>query len=408
MYKTLISSATNFSMIGAPGLPLDLDRFTAALLATRFPSASRKINRIALSSAIRSSDWREVERYLGQLDRRAIAEGVRILEEARRSGFQTITLGANFYPERLAGIPDPPLVLFMRGTFPRTAIAPVDGQFTVGIVGSRDSTSYGNRHARSLAEAVTVRGGVVISGLAIGIDGAAHRGAISGFDAACEQEEEIEQSAGIAVLGSGLHRVYPAQHQSLADEIIKRNGVLLSEYLPDQPGLPQQFPERNRIVSGLADALVVVEAKERSGALGTVQCALEQGRDVFALPGPLDYSTSAGPHRLIREGAILLRSIDDIFDAIPRLVRKSKKPRRARKQSNAELPTLPAQLQDRERAVAEQLLQILRAGEPQDFEQLMALTATGAPELQAALSQLELHQIVFRGDGDFYSCDPFV
>ncbi|MFN8222310.1 MAG: DNA-processing protein DprA [Gaiellales bacterium] len=201
------------------------------------------------------------------------------------------------FPARLRAIHDPPASLWVRGgaslaLFDRPCLA---------IVGARSCSSYGRSVARSLAREVTAAGAVVVSGLARGIDGEAHRGAL---DAGGET---------VAVLGCGIDRDYPAAHRQLAAAIVESGGLIVSEYEPGTEPAPWRFPARNRIISGVSRLVVVVEARERSGALITADFALEQGRDVMAVPGEITSAASAGSNGLLRQGAAPVTRIDDVL-----------------------------------------------------------------------------------------------
>lgn len=204
------------------------------------------------------------------------------------------------YPARLRNIADPPETLYMRGTLPP------DDHPTVAIVGTRKATLDGRAAARELARELAARGVVIISGLALGIDAAAHEGALDA------------NGTTIAVLGGGPDIIYPPSHESLGRRIEER-GAILSEYPPGTPCYPNQFLARNRIVSGLADAVVIVEAPIASGALATARHAANQGREVFVLPGPAGHPHYAGSHMLIREGARLIRNGKDLIEDMPSL-----------------------------------------------------------------------------------------
>lgn len=206
------------------------------------------------------------------------------------------------YPDRLRTLPDPPLVLAVRGDVGALA-APA-----VAVVGARRCSDYGRRVASALATDLAAAGLVVVSGLAAGIDAAAHRGALDGG------------GRTTAVLGTGIDLVYPAWNRPLARQIT-RQGALVSELPCGSPALPHHFPRRNRVVSGLALGTVVVEAAERSGSLGTARLALEQGREVFAVPGPVGVAGHVGCHRLIQEGAQLVTGAADVLAVLaPALV----------------------------------------------------------------------------------------
>ena len=208
------------------------------------------------------------------------------------------TLSGRALPERLRVIPDPPRRLHARGAVEAL------GAPSVAIVGSRRATRAGRQFAEALAGDLAAAGLVVVSGLAYGIDAAAHRGALVGG------------GRTVAVLGSGLGHVYPRQHAALAAEIVDGGGALVSEYPDDRAPRKHQFPERNRLISGLSLGVVIVEATTKSGSLITARMAAEQGREVMAVPGPVTSPLSGGCHRLLKSGAALIESADDVLYAV--------------------------------------------------------------------------------------------
>ncbi|HEX8522184.1 MAG TPA: DNA-processing protein DprA [Tepidisphaeraceae bacterium] len=219
------------------------------------------------------------------------------LERADRLGIRILCPDDAEYPPLLKAIPDPPAVLYLKG-----ALQPRD-LHAVAIVGSRKCSYYGREQAERFAALLAGVGVSVISGGARGVDSSAHRGAMS-----------HPQGRTIAVLGSGVDVPYPPENDSLFEQIAQR-GAVISEYALGTPPLRDNFPRRNRIVSGMSRGVLVVEADERSGALITARQAIEDhGRTVFAIPGRIDNPLSAGPHRLIRDGAVLTESITDILD----------------------------------------------------------------------------------------------
>ncbi len=223
---------------------------------------------------------------------------VRIHEPAidalARCGAHVVPFGAALYPARLAQLPGAPALLFVRGVVGTLCAR------AVAIVGSRAPTRGALEAAEAIAVALARAGVVVISGLARGIDAAAHRGALAGG------------GLGIAVFGTGIDRVYPAEHRALAAQI-EGQGALISELLPGAPPLRHHFPSRNRIVTGVAEALVVVEARERSGTLVSAAHAIAQGREVFVVPGPIARAACAGSNRLLRDGAQVLLEPGDLL-----------------------------------------------------------------------------------------------
>lgn len=226
----------------------------------------------------------------------APARALREREQAARSGARIVTWADAAYPARLRPLADPPLVLFVRGTLEEAAGA-------VAIVGARRAGDYGRRVAHALAEGLAQAGLAVVSGLAAGIDGAAHRGALDGG------------GRTIAVMATGIDVVYPSWHRGLAAEIAQR-GALVTEFPTGAPGMQHHFPQRNRIVAGLAAGVVVVEAAMGSGSLITARAALEQGREVFAVPGPVGDGRHRGSHRLIQDGATLVTGVDDVLSVL--------------------------------------------------------------------------------------------
>jgi len=209
-----------------------------------------------------------------------------------------VSPGDSRFPERLAPIPTPPDQLWIRGDPGRL---PGFSTPSLAIVGCRAASRDGLENARALADALARAGVVIVSGLARGIDAAAHRAALAAG------------GCTVAVLGSGLDCLYPPEHRGLAGEIA-RTGAVVSEYPPETPPQPHLFPRRNRIISGLADAVVVVEAPEKSGALITASAALDQGKDVMVLPGRIPGGSNRGGHLLVRDGAKLVETAVDILE----------------------------------------------------------------------------------------------
>ena len=228
------------------------------------------------------------------IDKEKREAAARSWERIRESGITMTTCGGADYPKRLLEIPDPPYALFVRGELPP------DDQPSVAIVGARRCTPYGEEMALAYGEALAAAGIAVISGMAKGVDGAGQRGALN------------VGGKTYGVLGCGVDVCYPREHIGLYMDIIKQGGVL-SERCPGEPPLPAYFPERNRVISGLADVILVMEAKVKSGSLITADQALEQGKDVYALPGPVNSPLSEGCNRLIRQGAGILLSPEELL-----------------------------------------------------------------------------------------------
>lgn len=283
------------------------------------------------------------------------------LERLRGLGLRFLARSDPAFPPLLKAIHDPPPGLFVRGTAELALLA----RPAVAIVGARACSAYGRQIARSLGRELAAAGLVVVSGLARGVDAEAHRGAL--------------EAGGltVAVLGCGIDRDYPAAHRELARQVAA-TGLVLSEYAPGVEPAPWRFPARNRIVAGLCAASVVVEARERSGALITADFALEEGREVFAVPGEITSALSAGSNALLRLGATPLTCAQDVLESYGLSAPAPATP---------ELGQLAASVFERVREAA--------AG----ADELARATGLGAGELAAALTELELAGVVREEDG---------
>ena len=216
-----------------------------------------------------------------------------------------LTLGDAEYPAPLLRIPDPPVMLYALGQ--TAALRGLKAEQSLAMVGSRNPTPQGQTNAREFARALAGSGLTIVSGMALGIDGAAHDGALHGASS--------QALATIAVVGTGLDRVYPRQHRELAHRIAQ-HGLILSEYHLGTPPLNANFPKRNRLIAGLSQATLVVEAALQSGSLITAKQALEQGRDVMAIPGSIHSAQAKGCHALIKQGAKLVESVQDVLEEL--------------------------------------------------------------------------------------------
>jgi len=278
------------------------------------------------------------------------------------------------YPPLLRAIVDAPPVLWARGSVAALS------RPAVAIVGSRGATPYALEVAARLAGELAGRGMVIVSGLARGADGAAHRGCLAAG------------GSTIAVLGCGPDVVYPAEHRQLAVSICE-NGTLVSELGPGAPPLPEHFPLRNRLISGISLATVVVEASERSGSLITARYALEQGRDVMAVPGSVLSGRNRGSHALLKDGAKVVETADDILDELgwPVLsVVEGPVP------SRVEGP-VPSRV--RNSLKIDPLVARMAVGEPYELDELVALTGLSGPKLLVRLTEWELHGQIARSAG---------
>ncbi len=284
--------------------------------------------------------------------------------------------GGNGYPRLLGRIDDPPSVLFLRGR-----ILPRDG-LAIAIVGTRHATQYGLKQAEQLAGSLARAGFTIVSGLARGIDAAAHRGAIAAG------------GRTLAVLGSGVMNIYPPEHERLAEEV-RENGGVISESPPLFKPLSGSFPQRNRIISGLSLGTIIVEAPERSGALITARLAMEQNREVFAVPGRVDSRASRGCHLLIRDGAKLVQTADDVIEELGPLGQSVPREAGPAVRNPAEMSLNPAISLNE---VEQQVLSAIDT-ESTAIDKVIAETGLPANRVLSTISVLEMRRLVKRVSG---------
>jgi DNA processing protein len=328
-----------------------------------------------------------------------------------------LTLGDPHYPPSLLAIEDPPLMLYMLSAHVESARAAINSiANNVAVVGSRNPTPQGAASAEQLAQALATAGVNIVSGLALGIDGAAHRGALaSGSDGSgggSGDGSDGGQHTGcgitIAVVGTGLDRVYPKQHRDLAHQMAQR-GLILSEFPLGTPPLTQNFPKRNRLIAGLARATLVVEAALQSGSLITARCALEQGKDIFAVPGSIHSPQSRGCHALIKQGAKLVETAQDVLEELHGLgtigildatksiaARADSTPASSQFDHQTDAPTAP-----HNHSQQHPLLAALGFA-PCHLDALQARTGLDTASLQAQLLELELTGQVARLPGGLF------
>ncbi len=300
-----------------------------------------------------------------------------------------LTLGDADYPASLLETADPPVLLYITGharwfgaqglAWPHRALA---------VVGSRNPTPQGALHARAFAQTLARQGVTVVSGLALGIDAAAHAGAL---EAATDT-----QPATIAVIGTGIDRVYPRANHPLAAQIAEQ-GWIVSEYHLGTPPLAQNFPKRNRLIAGLASGTLVVEAATASGSLVTARLASEQGREVFAIPGSIHAPQSKGCHALIRQGAKLVESVEDILEELPALGGAAARAPAAEPAPGA----TPGVAASNDQHEDQGLLQAL-GFDPVDLDSLCSRTGIDIASLQIQLLELELQGQVARLPGGLF------
>ncbi len=268
-------------------------------------------------------------------------------------GINIIKKSEKSFPFLLKQIPDPPEKLYVLGNLPED---PPNGGPKIAIVGTRKATAYGREFAKKLARKLTELDAIIVSGLAMGIDTAAHEGAVSA------------NGKTIAVLANGLDSIYPRQNTNLAKKILELGGAIISEYEPGKPALEHQFLERNRIVSGLSVATIVIEAPERSGSLVTARLAAEQGREVFVVPGPTENQNFKGSHRLIRDGARLISSLEDIIEDLDLKIKNVKINLPAGGQND----NVKFKINDENQALILKIIQ--KAGKPLDIDEIVKIS----------------------------------
>ncbi len=252
--------------------------------------------------AIYNADFEEValingvtEKHIEKLHNKSLCRAKEIMAECEALGIDILTIYDDLYPQQLKNIPDPPVLLYVKGSFPITKNIPA-----IGIVGSRRPSNYGVKMAEKIAEDLGNRGFIIVSGMARGIDTCSHKGAVKAG------------ALTIAVLGCGVDVLYPPENGALKT-LIEQNGCVISEFAPGTAPLPTHFPVRNRIVSGISQSVLVVEGKASSGSTITANLAKDQGKEVFCLPGNVDNPLSSASHKLIRDGARLVTCADDII-----------------------------------------------------------------------------------------------
>lgn len=343
------------------------------------------LRRFGSAGAARQATPAELERipHIGPNLARTFAEALRKvdphaeLERIEKYGVKLLPRTSPDYPARLRELPDSPHLLYFRGS-----LSPADNN-AVAIVGSRRCTAYGSRTATRLAAGLARAGYTVVSGLALGIDGAAHRGALEGG------------GRTIAVLAGGLTAIYPPEHVELADQVAA-SGVLLSEASMTMEPQRGMFHTRNRLISGIAQAVVIIEANDHSGALITARHAVEQGRDVFAVPGNVDSAHSAGSLRLLRDGAKLIRGVEDLLDDLKGL-RTQPGASAARAATPPAPPEQPAPILD---PVHQRVWDLLT--EPKHSDEITRALGMPAGELNRLLLTMEMKKLIRRAPGNVY------
>lgn len=291
-----------------------------------------------------------------------------------RVNFEVIDIKEESYPLLLKVIPNPPKQIYVRGAVPNLRLP------AIAIVGTRKATTAGIGITEEIAAELARQGLIIISGLAMGIDTAAHRGALGA------------RGRTVAVLGNGISEIYPAQNERVAEEILKTGGAIVSEYPPGEPSFKQNFIHRNRIISGLSVAVVVIEAPLRSGALATAGFAAEQGRSVFVVPGPVTHPNYVGSHALIRDGATLATKAKDILEDLGLL----------QEAGNQETGTRELQFQVELTNQESLVLEVIKnAGRPLEVDRIAPLANLEAQAVNQSLTGLLLNGLIREANGKY-------
>ncbi len=351
---------------------------TAARLLDQFgsPAACFNANIAALETL---GIKRDIIDQLKSLEPRLRAEDE--LKRLENLSGEILTLGDSRYPPLLRETYDPPIVLYSSGNSQRALAQPV-----VAIVGSRHCSTYGRNVAEMLARELALRGVTIVSGLARGIDSAAHLGALDG------------KGLTIAVMGTGLDAIYPKENKTLAEKI-RENGALISEFPLATPPLPQNFPFRNRIISGLSLGVMIVEGAERSGSLITARLAYEQNREVFAVPGNITSAKSFGPNYLIKDGAKLVQTWRDVVEEFPFELKMQILASERGEPASEQLTMDEVALSDLEKRV----FSLIKPDEAIHIDRLTALAKLSFGELNDALFNLEIKERIKQMPGKYFA-----
>lgn len=314
-------------------------------------------------------------------------KAVEELEKVRELGGDVLILDDGSYPFLLREIDDPPITLYVKGDWSACFDAPC-----IGVIGSRKCSTYGENASEMLARDLAENGVCIVSGFARGIDTAAHRGAIRG------------KGKTVAVLGTGIDQIYPKENRKLFDEILENGGAIVSQFPLETPPLKENFPYRNRIISGLSYGVLLVEASERSGSLITARLAMEQNREVLAVPGNITSRNSFGTNYLIKSGAKLVQQWQDVVNELPQEISAKILPPKLDDETTAdEKPEqrelAPANLSDKERLV----WSLLSADESKHIDALLDESGLSFGDLNASLVGLDLKDLIRSLPGNFYA-----
>ena len=332
---------------------------------------------------------RALERYGGSAKDLCLAlkasqkDAEKEIEEAQKKNISILTLEDSHYPQLLKEIHSPPPVLYIKGSLDKI-------EKSIAIVGTRTATRYGQEIACKLASELAGLGICVVSGLAFGIDSEAHRGALR------------VKGKTVAVLGSGADRIFPPSNRNLAYEILETQGAIMSEFPLGFPPAKWTFPQRNRIISGLSMGVIVVEGHYNSGAMITAKCALDQGREVFAVPGNVELDQSKGPHWLIKQGAKLIESVDDVLEELNMARTMTNVPTFAKASAGKQLPMTNEGRDYTNLSSDEQKIVSVLSLEPKHIDMISAESGFLISQVSSLLMMLEVKKIIRQLPGKMF------
>lgn len=351
--------------IGPKRLKLLIEYFGSAQKA--WEASDGEINKIGLPKDV-------LPLFLFQRKKLNISQYV---AEIKQRGIKFLTINSTFYPKRLRNIPDPPNVLYINSRLEENEVSKLLNGRIIGIVGTRKMTSYGAEVTAKLTEGLVAAGFTIVSGMALGVDGMAHQTTIN------------SKGITIAVLGAGVEVVYPPVHAQLYRDIIESGGAIISEVAPEKFVGRGIFPARNRIISGLSEAVLVTEGAIDSGSLITARAALEQGREVFAVPGPINSFVAEGVNYLLKNGAKLVSNVNDILDELG-----YEKGSQSTVHGSQKIPP-------KGESVEEQKIIDLLSLEPLSLDEITRKSGLPAATLGASLAVMEVRGIVARCERGF-------
>ncbi len=361
-----------------------INQLVTFLLSIRYSGPGQASTQRAAAEAILQQDFRRLRKILASIEPNYLARSEQEIARAAELGLRAIVFGTSDYPTRLCNISDPPLVIFAKGRVQLNELLD-RAKLVAAVVGARRYSGYGRSTASEIGRVLTKSGLLLVSGLAMGIDAAAHNGALQG-----SAESIVGVSPGIAVLGSGHANLQPRCNAPLADRLERGSGLIITEYEPSVTPTKFTFPARNRIIAGLADAVVVVEAAERSGAAITARLAAQFGRDVWAVPGPIDSRASQGTNRLLAEGAHVFTSCHDFLNYY-------------QLSSSDASQQLADSTQEAEAGLERRICAELAAGGAYSLDELVESCSAQAQDLRASLHSLEQKGLVFCAAGGLYT-----